>query len=70
MRSAREATGEFQKLVDFRGGGPLTPYYALAHLGLARSQALAGETARQQNRPRFTGETKKCAVRLNGLKGK
>ncbi len=70
MRSAREATGEFQKLVDFRGGGPLTPYYALAHLGLARSQALAGETARQQCQEPFPVETKKLEVRLNGMKCK
>ena len=39
------ATAEFQKILDHRGIDPTSLYYALAHLGLARAHALAGDTA-------------------------
>src|SRR4051812_29949206 len=43
------AAVEFQTIIDRRGEAPASPLYALAHLGLARGTALAGnaEAARQ-----------------------
>jgi serine/threonine protein kinase/Flp pilus assembly protein TadD len=41
-----EAATEFQKILDHRGYAPLSPLYPLAHLGLARATALAGDLAR------------------------
>jgi serine/threonine protein kinase/tetratricopeptide (TPR) repeat protein len=41
----REASVEFQKIVDHRGIGVVSPLHALAHLGLARARSLAGDTA-------------------------
>jgi predicted Zn-dependent protease len=43
-RAGTKAAAEFQKILDHRGIGPTSPYYALAHLGLARARALAGDT--------------------------
>ncbi len=40
-----EAAAEYQKILDHRGVAPLSPQYPLAHLGLARARALAGDTA-------------------------
>ncbi len=40
-----EAAAEFQRIVDQRGVSPLSPYYALAPLNLARAHALAGDRA-------------------------
>jgi len=43
-RQAREAAAEFQKILDHSGVAPVSPLRALAVLGLARAQALAGDT--------------------------
>jgi len=43
-RSGKEAAEEFQKLLDNRGQLALSPYWNLAHLGLARAYALSGDT--------------------------
>jgi predicted Zn-dependent protease len=43
-----EAVAEFQKILDNRGYAPLSPLYPLAHLGLARAAAKAGDMARSQ----------------------
>jgi len=45
QRSGKEAASEFQKILDHRGVEPLSPFYPLAHLGLARAAALNGDTA-------------------------
>jgi hypothetical protein len=42
------AAAEFQKILDHRGVDPLSPLYALAHLGSARAYALAGETSKSR----------------------
>lgn len=39
QRAWREAAAEFQKVLDNRGRSPLSPLYALAHLGVARALA-------------------------------
>lgn len=39
------AAREFQKIIDHRGLVPNHPVWVLAHLGLARAQALAGDVA-------------------------
>jgi serine/threonine protein kinase/Tfp pilus assembly protein PilF len=44
-----EAAAEFQKILDHRGWDVMSPLYPLAHLGLARSFVLAGETAQARN---------------------
>ena len=41
-----EAAAEFQRVLDNRGFGPTDFLYPLAYLGLARSAAAAGDTAR------------------------
>ncbi|MEE9184857.1 MAG: bacterial transcriptional activator domain-containing protein [Acidimicrobiia bacterium] len=43
--SGSEAAAEFQKILDHRGVGPTDLLYPLAHCGLARAHALAGDTA-------------------------
>ncbi|MEK6409645.1 MAG: hypothetical protein AABN34_22205 [Acidobacteriota bacterium] len=43
-----EAAAEFQKILDHRGWNPLSQLYPLAHLGLARAAALAGDTAKSR----------------------
>ena len=45
-RSGKEAAEEFQKLVDNRGLLALSPYWDLAHLGLARAYTMSGDTAK------------------------
>jgi len=47
-RQGVQAAAEFQKILDHRGVGPLSPLYALAHLGSARAYALAGETSKSR----------------------
>jgi DNA-binding winged helix-turn-helix (wHTH) protein/tetratricopeptide (TPR) repeat protein len=47
-RAGTGAVAEFQKIVDHRGVGPVSPHYALAHLGLARAYALTGDTAKSR----------------------
>ncbi|MFQ5817461.1 MAG: protein kinase [Terriglobia bacterium] len=44
--AGKEAAGEFQKILDHRGIASVSPLHALAHLGLARAWALAGEPAK------------------------
>ena len=43
-----EASAEFQKILDHRGWDPLSFFYPLADLGLARAAALAGDTAKSR----------------------
>ncbi len=43
-----EAAAEFQKILDHRGVFPTSPVHALAHLGLARAFALAGDTGKSR----------------------
>jgi serine/threonine protein kinase len=49
-RQGREASIEFQKVLDHRGvlnnGGMVEPFDALAHLGLARAYAMSGDTGK------------------------
>jgi tetratricopeptide (TPR) repeat protein len=40
-----EAAAEFKKIIDHRGIEPMSPANVLAHLGLARASALAGDAA-------------------------
>jgi hypothetical protein len=42
-KAASSAAVEFQSIIDRRGEAPLSPLYALAHLGLARASRLAGD---------------------------
>jgi eukaryotic-like serine/threonine-protein kinase len=44
-KSGAEAAGEFKSILDNRGVGVFSPLYPLAHLGLARALAIAGDTA-------------------------
>jgi serine/threonine protein kinase/tetratricopeptide (TPR) repeat protein len=46
LRKPDEAAAEFQKLLNHRGTVLNSPLGALAHLGLARASAMAGDTAR------------------------
>lgn len=48
LKRSAEAAAEFQKILGHRGYGPLSPLYALAHLGLARAAALTGDTAQSR----------------------
>ncbi len=43
-----KAATEFQKILDHRGVDPVSPLYPLAHLGLARAYALAGDNAKSR----------------------
>jgi tetratricopeptide (TPR) repeat protein len=45
---AAEAADEFQRIIDNRGLDPVSPFYALAHLRLARAHSLAGDTDGQK----------------------
>jgi DNA-binding winged helix-turn-helix (wHTH) protein/tetratricopeptide (TPR) repeat protein len=47
-RSGNEAAAEFQKILKHRGVGPVSPHYALAHLGLARAYAVTGDIAKSR----------------------
>ena len=42
--SGEEAAAQFQKLLENRGIVPISPYWALAHLGLARANVLEART--------------------------
>jgi hypothetical protein len=44
LKRGTEAATEFQSILDHRGQDPLSPLYPLAHLGLARAIALAGNS--------------------------
>lgn len=43
-----EAAAEFQKILDNRGQGSLSPLYPMAYLGLARAWAAAGDQSRSR----------------------
>jgi hypothetical protein len=43
-----EASREFQRILDHRGEGPMSPMYPLAHLGLARAAVLSGEKGKSR----------------------
>ncbi len=45
LRHGREALGQFREIVEHRGEAADSPLYPLAHLGLARAAALAGDTS-------------------------
>jgi outer membrane protein assembly factor BamD (BamD/ComL family) len=45
-RQGKEAAAEFQRITQHRGVSPLALEYALAHVGLARSYVLTGDTAK------------------------
>jgi len=45
MKSGKEAAAEFKKVVDRRSIFPVVPLHSISRLGLARSLALAGDTA-------------------------
>jgi hypothetical protein len=47
-RQGTQATGEFQKILDYPGVAVNEPIGALAHLGLARAYALAGDAAKSR----------------------
>ncbi len=47
-RRGKEAAADFQKILDHRGVDSTSPFYALAHLGLARAWAQAGDTAQSR----------------------
>jgi tetratricopeptide (TPR) repeat protein len=44
-KSGSEAAAEFRKILDHRGVEPTSPFYNLAHLGLARAALLTGDTS-------------------------
>ncbi len=44
MKSGKEATAQFQKILDNRGVVAIDVYWPLAHLGLARASAMTGDT--------------------------
>jgi hypothetical protein len=46
LKQSREAAAEFRTIVDHRGEMADSQLYPLAHLGLARAFALAGDTAK------------------------
>lgn len=46
QRAGAAAAAEFQRILDRRGEEPLSPFYPLAQLNLARAAELAGDTAK------------------------
>jgi tetratricopeptide (TPR) repeat protein len=48
-RQGREAAAEFQKILDHRELGAVTPAYALSHVSAARAYALIGDNVRSRN---------------------
>ena len=46
QQKGADAAAEFRKILDHRGWQPTSPIYSLAQLGLARADALTGDTAR------------------------
>lgn len=48
QRAGNEAAAEFQKIVDHPGIDAQSPVHPLAHLGLARAAALAGDAAKSR----------------------
>jgi tetratricopeptide (TPR) repeat protein/predicted Ser/Thr protein kinase len=49
LNKGAEAAAEFQKILHHRGEGPLSPLYPLAHVGMARAAALAGDVSKSRN---------------------
>lgn len=47
-KAGAPAAAEFQKILEHRGSGPKSPFYALAQLGLARAAALSGDSAKSR----------------------
>jgi eukaryotic-like serine/threonine-protein kinase len=45
MKSGKEAAAEFKKIIDRKTINPLSPLHPVSQLQLARSLALAGDTA-------------------------
>jgi eukaryotic-like serine/threonine-protein kinase len=45
-RNGAHAAAEFQRIIDHRGWGTLSPLWPLAHLGLARAAVLEGDTTK------------------------
>ena len=45
QQKGADAAVEFQKIIDHRGSQPTSPFYSLAHLGLARAVALRSDLA-------------------------
>jgi eukaryotic-like serine/threonine-protein kinase len=48
QRAGKEASGEYQRILDHRGIDITSPLYPLAHLGLARTAALAGDASKSR----------------------
>jgi tetratricopeptide (TPR) repeat protein len=48
QNAGTEAMNEFQKILDRRGQFDTSPLFPLAHLGLARGAAIAGETTKSR----------------------
>ncbi len=48
QKAGTEAMNEFQKILDRRGQFDTSPLFPLAHLGLARAAALAGDTTKSR----------------------
>jgi serine/threonine protein kinase/tetratricopeptide (TPR) repeat protein len=48
QNAGTEAMNEFQKILDRRGQFDTSPFFPLAHLGLARAAALAGDMAKSR----------------------
>ncbi len=48
QKAGTEAMNEFQKILDRRGQFDTSPLFPLAHLGLARAAAIAGDTAKSR----------------------
>jgi tetratricopeptide (TPR) repeat protein len=46
LGNGAQAAAEFQNIIDHRGWYPLSPLYALAHLGVAREATLNSDAAR------------------------
>jgi len=49
LNDGKSATAEFQKFIEHRGVVTNFPWGALARLGLARSYAMQGETAKAKS---------------------
>jgi len=46
QKNGVQAAAEFKTILDHRGWFPLSPLYPLAHLGMARAAALAGDKSK------------------------
>jgi hypothetical protein len=45
LKRSAEAANEFRAILEHRGWGPMSMSYQLAHVGLARALAMAGDAA-------------------------